>query len=146
MKERGIGAAQTRWIVISIYASCLVMLPITAQLVRVKTALPSETLRLLPISLLVVAIFEYGLSLYLERRALAGGLFHGRSDSRPAAAAIVTASIGGGIAVYGFALAILGAPGWSPVFYLLSLVHGLHLAMRWPDYEQVAEREMLPED
>jgi len=50
-------------------------------------------------------------------------------------------TLGASLAVYGLVLAVLGAPGWGYVLFVLCLVQGMHLMIRWPDYERAAESD-----
>ena len=56
-------------------------------------------------------------------------------------AAILVAAIGESMAVSGLVLALLGVNAWALALYALCLLHGIHLALRWPDYEHAAARQ-----
>jgi hypothetical protein len=133
--------SQARFIAIAIYLSGLVVLPSLGLWIKPPRPAPGELLRLLPLVFLVVAVTEYGLSLFLEARLLSVRIRPKQSQSPPFAAAIVSAAMGASIAIYGFVLGLLGAPGWAPVFYLASLIHGVHLMVRWPNLERAAEQQ-----
>lgn len=140
-QESGGGLDRVRWIVILIYTSCLVLFPLVGRLIPVQPIIPPEVGRLLPRVLLLLAISEYGISLFLERLGLTQAA-RARGGLGAATAAIVAAAFGASFAVYGLVLTLLGQAAWSALFYLLCLIHGLHLAMRWARYEQAAAGEL----
>lgn len=129
---------QARWIAVTMYTGVLLVLPTVGVLVKPPAPVPEAALRLLAALLGLVAVGEYLASLLVAAR-----LTSGSGASRPVgalAAGIISAAMGASIAVYGFVLGLLGAPGWAPVFYVLCLVHGVHLAIRWPELERAAEQ------
>jgi len=136
-EERTRALATARLVVLLIYVVCLIVFPPLGRLLGSQARMPPDGLRLLSLVLTVVAVAEYGSSLFLEQNLLSGRSSAAGSPS-PAAAAIIVASLGASIAIYGFVLALLGAARWSMFFYALALLHGLHLGLRWYRYERAA--------
>ena len=124
-----------RVIVIAVYATSLVVYPAIGATVKLQTVLAPHTGQLLGIILLSLGAVEYGLSLWLEQRLLARAAAQGNPQAA-VTAAIVVAAIGETMAIFGLALALLGVNAWALALYALCLLHGIHLALRWPDYEQ----------
>lgn len=133
--------ATARWIVISMYLVPLAIFPILGRTLELDVAVGAEELRILSFVLGMVALGDYALSLLLERKLLAQARAgEARTGSSPLlAAAVVVAALGASIAIYGLVLTLLGAPRWGDACYILCAVHGLHLAIRWPRYQRIAE-------
>jgi len=138
--SRAVSLTAARWIVIAMYFAAVVVYPAIGATVKTAQLVPAGTLRLLPTLFLVMAAVDYVISLVLEASALT----QARRERNPAgaiSAAIVTGSFGCSFGVFGLILGLLGARSWSIPFYALSLVHGVHLMIRWPNLERVATGE-----
>jgi fatty acid desaturase len=132
-----------RWIAVAIYLCHLIAFQFAARMVKTQSPRDPEMLRLLLIMLVVVAVVDYGVSLWLERKQLAFARSSGgeRGKAAVSSAAIVVAALGASLAVYGMVLAVLGAPVWGYALFVLCLVYGMHLMIRWSNYERAAEGE-----
>lgn len=131
-KQLSLGVA--RWIALAIYLTGLVVYPVIGMLVKVNEKASPETLRILPLVFLGLAVVSYVVSLVVESLILGQARAKGNAASA-ASAAIVTSAFGESIAILGLILALLGAGAWSVVLYALCAAHGLHLMVRWPNFE-----------
>jgi len=126
-----------RWVVVAIYFCGVVVYPVVGALVKTQTHLGPALQRLLPNVLLGAALVAYLASLAVEKVMLRAARRRGAPLSASTTAVIVSA-FGEAISVLGLMLSLLGIPGWSPVFYGLCLAHGVHLALRWSAYQEIA--------
>lgn len=138
--DSGRSLATARLVVIVVYAVGLVVYPLVGLLARVKAGVSSETLAVLGPVMLGVGVADYVASLVMERALLtaAGKAPVAQRPARLMTAAIVTAALGESVALFGLVVSLYGARGWGGLLYLLCLVHGLHLRMRWSQYESAA--------
>jgi len=127
-----------RWIAIAMYLSGLVIYPVIGVSVKPMTNVDPEVLRLLGPLFLVVAVVDYIVSLLLERILLARA--RGRAGGAAAAftTVLIVSACGESLALFGLVIHLLGAPNWALALYSLCAVHGLHLMIRWPEYEAAA--------
>jgi F0F1-type ATP synthase membrane subunit c/vacuolar-type H+-ATPase subunit K len=123
-----------RWIVLTIYLSGLVIYPTVGALAGARQGAPPEVPKILPLALLGVSMASYVVSLVVERILITQAKSRG-SETGAASAAIVTAAFGESFAIYGLVLTFAGAGNWAPLFYVLCLLHGVHLLVRWPSLE-----------
>jgi hypothetical protein len=140
MQTKQLSLSTARWIAIAIYFSGLVVYPIIGAMVKATPTLPVEAMRMLPLVLLGAATVGYVLSLIFEGMILA----HAKKANNPSGAAnavIVSAAFGETLAIGGLVLTLLGAGSWGIVLYALCFIHGVHLAIRWPKFEEVAGGE-----
>jgi len=134
--------ATARCIATLLYVLPLILFPIIGRMVKLQAVPKPEVLRLLGVALLVVGLADYAVSLFLEQKMLAQAARAPRpAPTQVLTAAIVVASFGASLAIYGLVITLLGAPGWGAVLYVICAVHGLHLMVRWPRYERAVERE-----
>jgi len=141
--DSGRSLATARLIAIAVYLVGLVVYPLVGLLAKVKAGVSAETLALLGPAMLGAGVAVYVASLVVERVLLTAGR-RGLATRRPVkvmSAAVVTAAFGESLAIFGLVISLLGAKGWGGLLYLLCLVHGIHLRMRWPSYEAVAAGE-----
>jgi hypothetical protein len=138
--SRAVSLATARWIVIAMYFAAVVVYPAIGAMVKTTQLVPDGTLRLLPTLFLVMAGVDYVISLVLEASLLTQARRE-RNPTGAVTAAILTGSFGCSFGVFGLILGLLGARAWSMPFYALSLVHGVHLMIRWPSLERVATGE-----
>lgn len=136
--NRGQSLDTARWIAVAMYLAGLVIYPVIGVSVKPMTNVDPEVLRLLGPLFLVVAVADYAVSLVLERIMLA----RARARAGGAAAAFTTVLIvsacGESLAVFGLVIHLLGSPNWALALYSLCAVHGLHLMIRWPEYDAAA--------
>jgi len=136
--NRGQSLDTARWLAVAMYLAGLVIYPVIGVSVKPMGEVDPEVLRLLGPLFLVVAVADYAVSLVLERIMLA----RARARAGGAAAAFTTVLIvsacGESLAVFGLVIHLLGSPNWALALYSLCAVHGLHLMMRWPEYEAAA--------
>ena len=141
-RETKRGLARAQLVATLIYVVPLVVFPMVGRMVKVNATLDAEGLRVLALALGVAGVADYGISLFLEQRMLAraGAEAEAEGSQNPVMiAALVVASMGASLAVYGLVLTLLGAPGWGAALYVLCAAHGLHLMIRWPRYARAAE-------
>ena len=136
--NRGHSLDTARRIAIAMYLSGLVIYPVIGVSVKPMTNVDPEVLRLLGPLFLVVAVVDYIVSLLLERILLARA--RGRAGGAPAAitTVLIVSACGESLALFGLVIHLLGAPNWALALYSLCAVHGLHLMIRWPEYEAAA--------
>jgi len=140
------GLAAARVIAVSMYVLTIPAFIIVAHVVEMPRV--SGLPEFFPWLLLGIAIAEYVASLLIEGFMLEEKRLRGQIDRMPgstigaavARVAIVTASFGDSIAVFGLVIALL-APGTAQ-WYLFGLaaLHGIHLQLRWDRYEEAARR------
>ncbi len=134
------GLARAQLVATLIYVVPLVVFPMVGRMVKVSATVDGESLRVLALALGVVGAADYGISLFLEQRMLARGRTGGTTAASAVfSTAVVVASFGASLAVYGLVLTLVGAPGWGAALYVLCAAHGLHLMIRWPRYARAAE-------
>lgn len=136
MQTKQLSLSTARWIALALYVTGLVTYPIVGALVKTTPTLAAEVMRVLPVMLLGVGVADYLLSLVLEGMMLAQARKTG-NPSGAANAVILTAAMGESLAVFGLVLALLGMGSWAVVLYALCFIHGVHLAVRWPNIERV---------
>jgi len=139
-RRQALSLPVARVLVIVVYATALVVYPAIGAMVKLPKALAPQTGQLLGIILLSVGGFEYLLSLWLERRLLARAAERGDPQAAVVSAAMVVAAMGESLSLFGLVLALLSANAWALALYALCLLHGIHLALRWPDYEYAAQQ------
>lgn len=89
----------------------------------------SPEMQMLPAFLAMVALGDYGLSIWIERNLRA------RAAGRQSTVPIITAALGVSIAIYGMIAWLLGASsGWFWLFAALAAVHWFHSAVRWQNW------------
>jgi hypothetical protein len=99
-------------------------------------------------ALFAVAIADYLLSLLFEAKLLSGQWTRQSapaspprpSRSTPVAAAIIVSTFGVSIAIDGLVLRFLSFSTWPWYLYGLSILHGIHLQLRWDRYEEADRR------
>jgi hypothetical protein len=94
-------------------------------------------LPLLPKVLLAAALVVYVGSLWVEKEMLCRARRR-RAPLEASYAALVVSACGEAISVFGLMLSLSGTGSWSPIFYGLCLAHGVHLALRWSSYQEIA--------
>jgi len=101
-----------------------------APFVKQASSVPSSALQVLAPVLALVALADYGASLWMER------FMRARGPQQQAAIPVVTAAFGVAIAIYGMIVWLLGAsPGWFWFFVGLAAVHWFHSAVRWQNVQ-----------
>ena len=138
MEQRQTALGTARLIATLIYVGPLVIFPWVTRMAKIPTPPSAKVMGVLVPALRFVAVTDYVISLFIEARLLRQAR-HLRAPQSLVSAAVVTASFGASLAVYGLIVTMLGAPVWGAVFYVLCAAHGLHLMMRWPAYQQVVE-------
>lgn len=141
--DSGRSLATARLIAIVVYVVGLVVYPLVGLLARVKAGVSSETLAVLGPAMLGVGVADYVASSVMERALLSAARRApaGRRPARVMTAAVMTAAFGESLAVLGLVVSLVGARDWGGLLYLLCLVHGVHLRMRWSQYESAAAGE-----
>jgi hypothetical protein len=140
MQTKQLSLSTARWIALVMYFAGLVTYPFVGAFVRTTPSLPADLMRVLPLILLGAGVVDYVFSLIIESMILAQARKAGNPNGA-ATAAIVSASFGEGLAIFGFILTLGGAANWGVVLYALCLLHGVHLMLRWPNFERVASGE-----
>jgi len=138
-ENRTLSLRAARWTVIAVYFAGLVVYPIVGFTVKLPHSVSGSLPAAVGPILLAMGIMDYFISLIVERAMLAQVR---ANPSRPAAvttAAITVAALGESLALFGLFLSLLDMRQWGLALYALCLVHGVHLAIRWPGYEQAAE-------
>jgi len=138
MKTKQLSLSTARWIALAMYFCGLVVYPVIGAVVRLPNPTSAETLRVLGPVLLGVGVVDYIMSLAIEGMALAQARKAASPRGNVARTAIVTGAFGESLAVFGLILTFLGARSWGTLLYGLCFVHGVHLMLRWPNFEQVA--------
>ncbi len=132
--------ATARWIATLMYVLALVAFQLVGRLAAAPLEVDAATMTVLAYVLLAVGVVDYGLSLLLERWLLAKARSSaGGASTAVVSAALVVSALGVSLAVYGLVVTLLGAPAWGALLYILCAVHGLHLIIRWPEYQRAAE-------
>ena len=127
-----------RWIAIAMYLSGLVIYPVIGVSVKPMTNVDPEVLRLLGPLFLVVAVVDYIVSLLQERIMLARARARAGGAATALTTVLIVSACGESLALFGLVIHLLGAPNWALALYSLCAVHGLHLMIRWPEYEAAA--------
>ncbi len=143
METKSKALSTARLLATLIYVGPLVVFPWVTRMAKLPTPPSPKLVGVLVPALLFVAVTDYAISLFLEARLLKQARDLGAPQTL-VTAAVTTASLGASLAVYGLIVTILGAPVWGAAFYMLCAVHGLHLMIRWPAYEQIAEHPGEP--
>ena len=149
-----------RWIAIAMYLSGLVIYPVIGVSVKPMTNVDPEAAfnpngnPSTPLNVLeamgaedntdfssdpdVESVQCLMFSLLLERILLARA--RGRAGGAAAAftTVLIVSACGESLALFGLVIHLLGAPNWALALYSLCAVHGLHLMIRWPEYEAAA--------
>jgi hypothetical protein len=140
-QRRGLSLPVVRLMLISLYLGAMVVCGVFSSAVKAGHSLSPETGQLLGIILLAVGAADYAFSLFLERHMLK----RARSSADPQSAVpvigILVGAVGASLASYGLVLSVFGVSGWALALYALCVLHGIHLAVRWPDYEEAAAGE-----
>jgi len=142
MQTKQLSLSTARWIALAMYFTGLVTYPFVGAFVKTTPSLPAEAMRVLPMILLVAGVADYIASLVIEGMVLVQAK-RTKNPKAVATAAIITAACGEGLAVFGLVLTFLGAGSWGVALYALCFVHGVHLMIRWPNFEQVAAGDEL---
>jgi len=127
-----------RWIAIAMYVAGLVIYPVIGVSVKPSTNVEPDVLRLLGPLFLAVAVADYAVSLVLERIMLARARGRAEGTATAFTTALIVSACGESLAVFGLVIHLLGAPNWALALYSLCAVHGLHLMIRWPEYDAAA--------
>ena len=138
MQTKQLSLSIARWIVLALYFTGLVTYPVVGAFVKPVPGLPPEVSRILPVVLLGVGVAVYVVSLVVEAMVLARAKRSPNPVGVAASAAILTGACGESLAILGLVLTLLGARTWGTLLYGLCFVHGVHLMLRWPNFEQVA--------
>ena len=129
-----------RWIVLSMYFCGVVVYPTVGALVKPPSHPDPDLMPFLPFLpkvLLAAALVVYVGSLWVEKEMLHRARRR-RAPLEASYTALVVSALGEAISVFGLVLTFAGIPGWSPIFYGLCLAHGVHLALRWSSYQEIA--------
>jgi len=137
-QRRGLSLPVVRVMLISLYLSALVACPAIGSAVKAGHPLSPQTGQLLGTILLVVGAADYAISLFLERHMLKRARSSADLQSAVPVTAILVGALGASLAGYGLVLSVFGVSGWALALYALCVLHGIHLAIRWPDYEEAA--------
>ena len=126
-----------------LYVEALAVYPLLGRVLGPLFSARPEVTRFVGPVLLGAGVAAYAFSLLLEHRMLARAALAAGSPARAFVAAIPVASCGNALGTFGLVLTLLGAPGFGAALYVLCAAHGLHLMLRWPNYEQAAHQ--MPE-
>jgi len=127
-----------RWIAIAMYLTGLAVYPVIGVSVKPTTNVEPDVLRLLGPLFLVVAVADYIVSLLLERIMLARARARAGGAATAFTTVLIVSACGESLALFGLVIHLLGAPNWALALYSLCAVHGLHLMIRWPEYDAPA--------
>ncbi len=103
-----------------------------------EVAVSSMAGRVLGPALVAVGAADYILSLVLERSMLRRAALRPDPAQGVFTAALAVGILGASLGMYGVLLSVLGLSGPAFILYAMCIFHGVHLALRWRDYEAAA--------